>query len=1139
MKRMTRRRILHIGIVLLVLVALLLAAVQVVLWTDWPRRIALAQLQKQLGLKIDAKSMSLGWTGRTTLQNVQVSLPLATQALLTVPTLKVKITAPPLLLLGVSLQVQSIQIDQPVLTVVQDAQGRWNLQQLAQLLGNLGGVKSSQPAASSTPHLPDITIHQATIDILDNQARALRIAPVDLAGNSSGPLVYRYHLQAQEQLLLDGQVATGGNWNHQLHLEASQLAAWFKPWVKQFPADAKLVANWQGQLAGGKVQGQLTIAQAQAAGISGDGVIKMATEDQALILRPQLLQVRTGSAQLARIGFTGGQITLEAGQVRVERLLASAFGGQISFNGRYNPQPVEASLTMAWDQLLLPGAVRHSGSLDLSMQYPWPDQLRLGATLTNRSALAGGQLKVQAAATAAGKSFNDLQGQLEISQLHWAGRKTFAAPKVVGRFSNHEGKFAVNDVRTPDAGRLDGRGGYRVQTGEWFVYLDGDGWTLPGGSSASGLLNCWGDWQKITLSQMYFQAGQLQVEASGKYVYADPQPVYLSVAATHPPLGETEAITDIPLGGTLRSRNELRGTAYPLNLNMEGMLYGQQLVFRNRPLGDVLLAVHGNVDDQHVELRTERAKLLGGQWEFHAHYPTADSALRVEVNVEDLPLADAGDLLKFPRVQGTLNADWKMDIPALSLNQIGGTGSFEMRNVRAWHLEADRVGGRWELSSGELVCPDLRFTHQKGAIDGKISLDLHHPKDIHVELRPEAWPIQKGSARLLLWGESKLEVSGANVAGPIHLHGQLFHKEKPLGQIDTDMDLAWNHDHQGPDRRLLLHKLAATALNGTISGQGVFRLDNPLQSTLTLSARDIEAKPAGEIWPVLKDLTGKFSLQVDVAPSADQRRALEPLKITATLTSKQAAWRQVQIGDGLLVAYTDAHRIVLGTAEAQQAQLSIAGGSLTLWGRAGKQPDGTFLSQAIVEMHSLDLQQIINSGEASARTMPGLIDGQITLVGNPANLDQLFGDATVKISQSDLVNFAPINALYSLFSALGDKGQSLGNGELALRLESSKLNLTHMRYFNRGVEIRGMATVDHVWQIPDSPVSGTFVGSARPLRDLKLPLVADADAIFNSLQSSTTSVRLHGTLRDPKAAVVPFADIGNDMRSFLLGDMKK
>ena len=111
----------------IVLILLLLAAVQVVLWTSLPRNWVLAAIQEKLQLRVQAQSLDTGWSGTTTLSGVNVSLPLAQEAFLETPRLQVRHTGLLALMLGRSLKVEAISIDKPNLLVRQQPDGRWNL----------------------------------------------------------------------------------------------------------------------------------------------------------------------------------------------------------------------------------------------------------------------------------------------------------------------------------------------------------------------------------------------------------------------------------------------------------------------------------------------------------------------------------------------------------------------------------------------------------------------------------------------------------------------------------------------------------------------------------------------------------------------------------------------------------------------------------------------------------------------------------------------------------------------------------------------------------------------------------------------------------------------------------------------------
>ena len=112
-----------------------------------------------------------------------------------------------------------------------------------------------------------------------------------------------------------------------------------------------------------------------------------------------------------------------------------------------------------------------------------------------------------------------------------------------------------------------------------------------------------------------------------------------------------------------------------------------------------------------------------------------------------------------------------------------------------------------------------------------------------------------------------------------------------------------------------------------------------------------------------------------------------------------------------------------------------------------------------------------------------------------------------------------------------------GEGRASLRLEQGVLYLTNLYYRNRGAEVRASGRASDIFRGGDSPITGYAVGSARPLREMKLPFFAEADDILNALQKSVTTFRVTGRLHAPILQPAGFSEIGSDLRGFILGDV--
>src|SRR4051812_23307662 len=163
-----RRWSLRLFLIAALLIVIALVATQFVLWSNVPRDLVLGQLEKQLGLRVSAASLTTGWLGDTELRDVAIALPLSDDALAKVPEMRVKHTSLFGLLLTRSVALDLVELHNPRLLVRQDAAGRWNVQEVAELLARAAGKQTAEDQAkkSSRPTLPRVRIIDATIDVV-------------------------------------------------------------------------------------------------------------------------------------------------------------------------------------------------------------------------------------------------------------------------------------------------------------------------------------------------------------------------------------------------------------------------------------------------------------------------------------------------------------------------------------------------------------------------------------------------------------------------------------------------------------------------------------------------------------------------------------------------------------------------------------------------------------------------------------------------------------------------------------------------------------------------------------------------------------------------------------------------------------
>jgi hypothetical protein len=352
-------------------------------------------------------------------------------------------------------------------------------------------------------------------------------------------------------------------------------------------------------------------------------------------------------------------------------------------------------------------------------------------------------------------------------------------------------------------------------------------------------------------------------------------------------------------------------------------------------------------------------------------------------------------------------------------------------------------------------------------------------------------------------------------------------------------------------------------MGGSATGRATIDADKPNRSTAALKWENIDGARIGELVPALRGLAGVYFGDVAVAPANDPR-ALEPLRVTLNLAPSQGKFRSVDVGPAkasMFVALSSSFGVnravldelpseALATLAAEREldakntppqdrplawnDFRLAGGRLKLWARRGRHPSGEIQTHVTADLFRLDVDQLVHAFKEKADPMPAKLSGQVILHGNPYDLDAIFGEGHLRITDSDLAKVDVLAFLYDLVGLGTAPKQPLGHGALNLSLQRSTLTLNNVRYFNRGVEAWSSAlSIQDIWNAPHSKIEGFVVGSARPLSALKLPFLADVDKIMAVLQSNLTTVKVSGTVEEPKTQSATFSDVGDALKRFM------
>ena len=975
-RRSWRRRWIPRLLVAIVTILLIVFVItEIVLRSTIPRQIVIAQVEKTLGLRVTAASLTTGWLGHTTLRNVQVSLPLSDRAFVSLPELRVRHTILPILLLTQSIDIKSIEMDRPVVTVTQDRFGRWNLQDVAAILLKLGGEGQAQqtPNKSSPLVLPAVSLIDGSIDITDNTNRHATLAPLDVTGTAVNSLVWKYavHLDPPTggHVALSGRIVPNDNFNHEVDFDLSQLASLAKPWLADFDPKALIRGNWHGSLADGGVSGRLLLQSLQYQNLAAkNGDFTVQAKNGAVTITPSSLIAQITNNVQTRLRITGGSIHADSAAARIDQLDLQALDGHIRVDGSLTFADLTASLTANWNDLTASRAISTTGSFTASLRPEWPDRHAITAHLSTSGVAAGAPYTADVQVAAAGKTWDAADATVTAPKLSVNWKTPVRLDGLVAHLASHRGEIDLTDVSLASNSTLSGAGAIKFDAAtpsadhyDWWVYLLGQHIALPSipntdihDQTVAFGLNAWGNQQQIWLKNTYGTIGEIIAMADGLYSFANPRPVDINVTVadtTALPATSPSATTSPSLvQGHVRGELELTGIAYPLDLSLSGQLHARGLIVGDRPLQDVDAKCTGIIDHEHMSFDTKELKLLGGQWKFHAQAPGRNQVPQATLTFHDLKLANVGDLLNQPDVTGTAAGEIDADFNVFTPEQILVDGHFSASDVRAWQLRIDTAAGTISLRNSELAISPIHLTQGNGHSDASIRLNVAHPTLIATTLNATGWPLDIAAAHADISARIDhlvIDAANRNATGRLTFSTDATYRAKPLATAKGSVDLA--------GQTATLDSFDAAALGGTASGTATFSLNSPLSSRAAFTWQGIDLNALSPYEERLRDASGSFSGKAILAQTNDSR-AIAPLLLSIDAVGTHAHVGPVVFADAHLPIALDTDRAVL-----DGGTIDIADGTINLFARLSLHVDDTLSAQLNATLKRLDLDQLINT----------------------------------------------------------------------------------------------------------------------------------------------------------------------------------
>jgi hypothetical protein len=1171
--------LLWVGGIVLFLILLVIVAVQIILMSDLPRRVLVNAASKSLGLKIEAKSFRAGWWGHSRLTGLTAALPLADHPFLHVPEVEVDNTSLLVIALTQSVDIDELVIKKPVVDVVQRPTGQWNVQEVADLFAAKNKSKDEAAKKSSgPPKLPRLVLQEATINVADNRGRRTTIQPLEARGEPDGALAYSLHVESPGRLGLDGTVALNRTFHQQFNLRVQGVGEWVKPWVNRWPQSASVSAAWDGAVSpSGRLEGQLSLQPLQVGPRTLRGVTNVTFDQGQLVLHPDSLLLTTGLAEpVNRVDLRAGQIVVGGGEVKVQQLLAALADGSMQINAEAALSGQRASMEARWQELHLPAGIDSSGHLSASLRTPWPGQPDIRLDLTSTGASPQGPWKTSLNVHGRGASYAALDWTIQSKGLtiDRPDKKPFQITDFLAQVNMREGKVSLTELSLRAPARLSGHGAYDLATNSWWLWIDSSGWPVGGGDTFGFSINVWGDPKFITLHQLYAHSGSAELVGSGYYGFTWPKPLDLNLYASHPPTDWNRPQSG-PIQGRFHGYVDAAGTLKPLAVDLSGWLHARNLVVADHAVDDIDARLKGRLQPKaswgHMEM-----KLAGGGWDIDAIYPGKGWTIengrwardakakedpyegrfaRVAVAADGLSLARVAKMAKVNNLSGEAKGNWTIDLPSLSLGKIKMHGAVAAQNVAVAGQRLESVAAATTLERGLFRARNVEIKQAggQGRVKAAAWIDLMDPRDVEGTFHADNWTVDLPARKLRLALSAASDKSvlyhlkGRGVDGSISAKAQARIAGEPAGQADLDVSLA-----SGEEQSIDLKRVQGAILGGTVAGH--------------MSARVTSLGSAGDFWkwsdfngeirgdhlqlgkadqwsasPFLRETGGTLGFKAVGHPTT-RPHPLEPqyfnLKVAAD-GAEAVRYRDLTFKAADFHVYLGNQRFVFAADPDMESTVWLADGTIYPWLRVSRHTGAGYFALLNGRFDQINLDQIVHAASPRAEPMPGRLAGTFHFQGNLADPRDLNGTATLRIAKSDLVNFDPLALLYNIMNVGGNPKTPIGNGQFDVGLEQSKLTISNGHYFNRGIDAIGSLTINDIWDIKKSPIEGGVVGTARPLKDVKLPLIADADKLLANLQSFLTAVGIDGTLENPKVYQTTLTNFGGGLQKAILGDVKR
>jgi len=1154
-----KRWIIRLSVLLLILLIAALVTAHFVLKGDLPRRMVVDILREQTGLRVDAASMSVSWSGRTVIEDLEIALPLEEQPFLTARRVRVSHNSLIMLALTRSLGLSDLRIVDPIVSLEADEGDQWNIIEAAEIVSAaLERNRDPNDPPSGLPELPRLRVERAVVDVDLPDGRSFSYQPFAIIGDPDGTLAWDFALTLEDRIALGGRLSPGAGWGHRIDFAVDELRSLVEPFVSSLPVPLDAAGAWRGDIREGTLAGTLTIAVLRAGDFTARGTVSAELVGTQLEVTPSTLIVErsTSQAEVARtdqLRISSGTVTANLETITASRIVGSLATGsqgvplkfaEFQAGAEYSITETSGTANIDWRgnaEPLLGSPLAHTGSLRTIASVSPLGEIRLTADLVSTGQGESTSWDIASTIDAFGPSFQTIalsavlpRAVVSTSQ----GRATLdgAAAELTARWP------ALTDIRLsiPDADRqrspLLVTADLDTDTMVWNASADADGYhppitvpALPEPPPLTITLRARGDRDRAILETLTAHAEGVTLQADGRMTYADLD-AQLSIVAQK----GAQAIADSITTRESVVSADISGSVSPLDVRIAGEATVAGPAYRDQLLGDVSTGFSATITDRQYEFVFEPIAILGGQVGAIASYTTGDAEARIAFLGERLSLGRLAEVLDLSMtLTGEAGADLSATIPLDDPAATVASGTWTASQVNV----ADRalINGEGTLiaGNGSLRLPQINLRHADGSLRGSAEMDLERPDRFHAAFSLDDWPLELDATKteIVANGDADLTVHLAPLGadGTAQLAAQITYRDQPAGTVSVETSIA--------GRDLSINSISADALGGTVRGGGLVPLSAEFweRARFDLQWSDIDFSQAHVLLPALEPLRGTTVGSLTLSPSDDFRAEL-PLELVLQSNFEDAAFKGFTLGvpDRELPDLKAVVHFGPDRAEITEGSVTAAGGTLDIYGRISDHggESAVFITSS---MNNLDLQQIASAASLDDGPMPGRVNGDWSIGGSLMPPHRLFGSARMTLTDSDLLALPGIAQLYSALSLNIGRPEPQGEGKVLVRLEGESLEITRLVYFNRGTDLVAAMTIEDIFNPADSPIEGTVVGSIRPLRAGPQSFLSAIDRLLRAAQANAVAVEIGGTLSEPDTSLVPLKDLTSSIQRLLRG----